>query len=110
MLDGWEVSNLGSTENGLPGADNDGDGASNIDEFVAGTQPTNALSFFRIEQVNPTGLFWTAVPGRIYAVERTGDLRDPFSQIATGLTVGSFSFNAVTNVTPNYYRIRVSRE
>ena len=110
MLDGWEIDNFGSTEAGLPGVDSDGDGALNIDESIAGTQPTNAASFFRIEQVSATGLSWTAVAGRIYSVERTGDLLQPFSQIATGLTVGSFSFNALTNVAPNYYRIRVIRQ
>ncbi len=110
MLDGWERDNFGLTEAGLPGVDSDGDGALNIDESIAGTQPTNAASFFRIEQVSPTGLFWIAVAGRIYSVERTGDLLQPFSQIATGLTVGSCSFNALTNVAPNYYRLRVVRE
>jgi hypothetical protein len=110
MLDGWETENFGSTEAGLPGVDSDGDGVLNLDESIAGTQPTNAASFFRIEQVNPTGLSWMAVPGRSYSVERTGDLRQPFSQIATGLTVGSYSFNAPTNGSANYYRIRVIRQ
>jgi hypothetical protein len=110
MVDGWEIDNCGSTEAGLPGVDSDGDGVLNVDEFIAGTQPTNAASYFRIEQVNPTGLVWTAVPGRIYSVERTGDLRQPFSQIASGLTVGSYTFNAPTNGAANYYRIRVVRE
>jgi hypothetical protein len=110
MLDGWEMENFGSTEAGLPGVDSDGDGVINVDESIAGTQPTNAASFFRIEQVTATGLFWTAVPGRTYAVERTSDLRQPFSQVASGLTVGSYLFNAPINGPENYYRIRVTRE
>jgi len=110
MLDGWETQNFGSTEAGLPGVDSDGDGFINLDEFIAGTQPTNAASVLKIEQVSATGLSWTAVPGRSYSVEWTGDLRQPFSQIATGLMAGNFSFNALTNVAPNYYRIRVIRE
>jgi hypothetical protein len=110
MLDGWEIENFGSTEAGLPGVDSDGDGALNVDESIAGTQPTNAASFFRVEQVTATGLFWMAVPGRKYAVERTSDLRQPFSQVASGLTVGSYLFNAPTNGPENYYRIRVTRE
>jgi hypothetical protein len=110
MLDGWETENFGSTEAGLPGVDSDGDGVLNLDESIAGTQPTNAASFFRIEQVSATGLSWAAVPGRNYSVEQTGDLLQPFSQIATGLTVGSYSFNAPTNGAANFYRIRVIRE
>ncbi len=110
MLDGWEMDNFGSTEAGLPGVDSDGDGVLNVDEFIAGTQPTNAASVFRIERVSSTGLSWTAVPGRSYSVERTGDLRQPFYQIASGLTVGSYTFDAPTNSAPNYYRIRVVRQ
>jgi hypothetical protein len=109
LLDGWEIEHFGSTEAGLPGMDSDGDGALNLDEAIAGTNPTNAASFFRIEQVSATGLFWTAVPGRIYSVERTGDLRAPFTQIASGITVGSYTFNAPTNGSANYYRIHVAR-
>jgi hypothetical protein len=110
MLDGWEVNYFGSTESGLPGVDSDGDGSLNVNEAVAGTVPTNAASFFRIEQANPAGFSWTAVPGRKYSVERTSNLQQPFSQIATGLTVGSYLINSVTNVAPNYYRISVKLE
>jgi len=110
LLDGWEIEHFGSTEAGLPGVDSDGDGALNLDEAIAGTNPTNAASIFRIEQVTTTGLSWTAVPGRIYSVERTGDLREPFTQIASGLTVGSYPFNAPTNGAAYYYRIGVIRE
>jgi hypothetical protein len=110
MPDGWEVDNFGSTEAGLPGVDSDGDGVLNVDEAVAGTQPTNAASFFRIEHVSATGLSWTAVPGRVYSVERTGDPRQPFSPIASGLTVGSYTFDEPTSSSPNFYRIRVVRQ
>jgi len=110
MSDGWEMEHFGSTEAGLPGLDSDSDGASNLNEFIAGTQPTNGASLFRIEQVNSTGLSWTAIPGRFYAVERTSDLSMPFTPIASGLTVGSYSFGAPANGAENYYRIRVIRE
>ena len=66
LPDGWEIDHFGSTEAGLPELDSDGDGVFNVDESIAGTNPTNAASIFRIEQVTTTGLFWTAVPGRIY--------------------------------------------
>lgn len=109
LLDGWEIVHFDSTEAGLPGADSDGDGALNLDEAIAGTNPTNAASIFRIEQVTSAGLFWTAVSGRNYSVERTSDLRLPFTQIASGLTVGSYVFTTPTNGPANYYRIRVTR-
>lgn len=90
--------------------DSDGDGVLNVDEFIAGTQPTNAAFVFRIERVNSTGLFWTAVPGRSYSAERTGDLRQPFSPIASGLKVDSNAAGAPTNGAAFYCRVRVIRD
>jgi hypothetical protein len=110
MADGWEVENFGTTEAGSPELDNDGDGFRNRDEFIAGTQPTNATSCFRIEQITASGITWQAVPGRTYSVERTSDLRQPFSPVATGLTVGSYPINnAPTNGAACFYRIQVTR-
>jgi hypothetical protein len=110
MPDGWEIDKFGSTEAGVPSVDSDYDGASNMAEWIAGTQPTNAASFFRIEQVSPTGLFWTAVPGRVYSVEQASGLHQPFSQIAFGLKIGHYTVSAPTNGAAVYYRIRVARE
>jgi hypothetical protein len=110
MPDGWEVDHFGSTEAGLPGIDSDGDGVLNAAESIAGTVPTDNTSFFRISQVSAVDLLWTAVPGRTYSVERTGDLRQPFSQVASGLTEGSYTYDAPTNAPANYYRIRVEME
>jgi hypothetical protein len=110
MPDGWEVDHFGSTEAGLPGVDSDGDGVLNVSEAVAGTVPTDATSFLRIEQINSAGLFWTAVPGRVYAVEWTDDLRQPFVEIASGLAVGSYPLNPPPSATTNFYRLRVELE
>jgi hypothetical protein len=59
-----------------PYSDSDGDGASNKNEFLAGTDPTDAGSVLRTG-LNPTpqGMFlnWNTVPGRIYQVQRSTD-------------------------------------
>jgi hypothetical protein len=47
LADAWELSLFGST-NTLAGADPDGDGASNLSEFIAGTSPTNGASNLRL--------------------------------------------------------------
>lgn len=53
--------------------DSDRDGARDGDEAVAGTSPTNPLSFFRVNalSVGPTNrVYIETVSNRIYALER----------------------------------------
>ncbi|MCU0857380.1 MAG: hypothetical protein MUC65_03130, partial [Pontiellaceae bacterium] len=102
---------FGSTENGLPDVDSDGDGQSNLAEYIAGMQPTNAASYFTIDRINAPGIEWTALTGRVYSVDWTSNLLSaPFVEIASGLTQGTFSGGAETNGIKGYYRIRVQLE
>lgn len=55
-----------------PNVDSDGDGASNRDEFLAGTDPTNAASVLKVRlQHTPQGLYlkWPTQVGLIYQVQ-----------------------------------------
>ena len=54
-----------------PGADADGDGISNINEFRIGSNPTNAASGLRITSGTLTNLEWTARPYDLYEVRGT---------------------------------------
>ncbi len=51
LPDAWEQEVFGTTTNTASG-DHDRDGASNYEEYVADTQPTNGLSRFEMDQVN----------------------------------------------------------
>jgi hypothetical protein len=83
MPDEWENTYLGST-NANPLADTDGDGALNIDEYSAGTHPSNALSAF-VLKASPIAtddqiiITWSSVTGKFYRVKATDDLRVGFT-------------------------------
>lgn len=60
-----------------PSLDSDGDGASNRNEFLAGTNPTDANSALRIRlQYTAQGLYlnWNTQPGLMYQVQTTTNL------------------------------------
>jgi len=50
ISDDWENTYLGGTNAALGGAmeDRDGDGFSNLHEYIAGTNPTNAASLLKL--------------------------------------------------------------
>lgn len=72
--------------------DFDGDGVSNLDEFLSGTDPAWDASALRIEEINLAtatgriGIAFHSVPGKTYRVFSAGAVQDPFvaSALATG--------------------------
>jgi len=91
--------------------DDDGDGQTNADELIAGTDPLNANSRFAIETilVTPTGttLTWTRVVGRTYTVEARDDLSSGvWVPIASGLTNGTYT-DPVISPSRKFYRLKV---
>jgi hypothetical protein len=97
-------------------ADPDEDGSSNRDEYRAGTSPLNGLS--RLAVITCRGgagqsgeVAWTTVSNRIYTLERSGDLRQPFVSWLIGVWAGGGT-NAVAvpdgaGEGPWFYRVRL---
>src|ERR1019366_9787816 len=71
----WLLSNFGTT-NINASADPDHDGMSNLQEYLAGTDPNNASSILRItaESFSSGGtaanLTWSSVPSRFYYLQK----------------------------------------
>lgn len=118
LADGWEISNFGHL--GVnPDGDADGDGQSNHDEYIAGTNPNDANDNLRITyvargDVTPdfTTLHWTSEPTRFYTIEYRGTL-NPADFWADSLTLpfgaGQATFNTGHTNAMEFYRVRAFR-
>ena len=94
MPDSWEIAYFGNTNQPASGVsgDYDNDGSFNIDEFRAGTHPTNQNSRLRVTGFiatnGPSSVSWAAAPYRYYDVE-----------VSTNLMGGGWNYlGTVTNL------------
>jgi hypothetical protein len=91
-----------------PHADSDGSGVSNLNDFLAGTCPTNAASALRI-QLQPTvqGLFlnWNTQPGLIYQVQVSTNLDGWTSLGGMRFAPGTLDCMYVGGNPASYYRV-----
>jgi hypothetical protein len=74
LPDVWESANPACAD---PALDCDSDGLTNLEEYRAGTDPTNALSYLKIDSLTAGGgatLRFSAISNRTYTVEYTDDL------------------------------------
>ena len=98
--------------------DTDNDGVNDYNEFLTGTQGTNAASYLGMVQVlpNPAGgadVFWASVSGKTYQVEYApGDLVNSgsFSNVseritASGLTT-QFSITNALSLPRGFFRVK----
>ena len=114
MDDDWEVAFFNNLSHDGT-ADSDGDGATDLQEFLAGTDPTNANSVFRVLTIAPASggartLLWSGNATRSYRAEFKDDLA---TATWTALT-GTISWNGTTaslpdptagSATNRYYRV-----
>jgi hypothetical protein len=103
----WLLLNFGTT-NVDANADPDHDGASNAQEYLAGTDPNNSASVLRITAENfaaggtTASLTWNSVPTRFYYVTKTPALAPP---AWTDSGLGLISPSAGTSTTAGFPEI-----
>jgi hypothetical protein len=95
-------------------ADPDGDGLSNLQEFLAGTDPTNSASIMRITSITRVGnvntITWDSVNGKTYHLQSTDTLTGTFADVGgPDITASgpSTSTTDTTAVVGRFYRVRL---
>ncbi len=115
IADVWERAHFDNLTTAGPDTDTDLDGASDRTEYVAGTDPNEALSATRITSLNvpqenaPT-LTWTTERHRVYDVQRGTNLLDGFLSCTTNLIARtSVTVTVESAESATYYRIEVQK-
>lgn len=115
LLDSWELQYFNSL-NRIATGDEDGDGQSNLMESIAGTNPNDTRSGFRIKApVTEPGsgftLRWDSVAGRNYTVMKSTTLVGGWTAVSTSIpgTGSELSFTAAPDTVSNcFYRIQAT--
>src|SRR5205823_8386412 len=91
LPDWWELKYFSSATAALPNDDSDGDGFTNVQEFLAGTDPTSGASALRVSNITGDGLTthidFPSVFGKSYQLEYKDNMTDTmWNSLGTPLT------------------------
>jgi len=104
----------------LAGKDLDGTGFTVLQDYLAGLDPTNSASVFRITSIQPSGngmaITWSVVTGKTYAVQvTTNSPSSGYTNLVTMAVPASpmitqtnyVDAGAATNSGPRFYRVKL---
>lgn len=117
LPDAWEVQQLGTLNqsDGL-NDDFDSDGFSDVDEWLAGTNPKNRESFFEIKECCPGEnssnnivIHWESISNRAYGVYWTESLAIDFTALETNIYFpqSSYTDSVHSADSQGYYKVNV---
>ncbi len=119
LPDWWELQYFGHLTGTAPNADTDHDGLSNLAEWVAGTNPTNAASSLSLTvssagNSNGIVLRWPSVAGKSYWLERSTNFSTGFaSTIFTNIAATAPTNTEADTITSpggaRFYRVGVEQ-
>jgi hypothetical protein len=114
--DDYETANYGGATNANPNADDDSDGASNLSEYIAGTDPQTNASVLAVASLLPDAsnlvFSWPSATGRVYSIWMATNAISSYTQ-HVGSLAATAPTNTYTNTAPSsagtyYYGIKVS--
>jgi predicted Rdx family selenoprotein len=103
----WWLDQYGITNVNDTARDADLDGLLTWQEYIAGCNPTNKASCFRVTQESRNVIQWNAVSGRVYSVHWTTNLLSGFQCLRSNIPYTQSSFTNPTTVPCSYYKIDV---
>lgn len=114
---GWLQQYGLPTDGSVDYTDDDGDGMNNWQEWIAGTDPMNAMSTLRllvpISELSGISVRWASISGVTYYLQRTTNLLSAFAPVATDLPgqAGMTRYHdlSATGSGPFFYRVGVQR-
>jgi subtilisin family serine protease len=119
LPDWWEQAYFGTLTGTDPNADPDHDGASNLAEWLAGTNPTNSSSALKLLPPIVTGtnaviIRWQSAAGKSYRLEWATNPVAGFSGVVRSNITATVPLNSEADRTilpgqPRYYRVRLEQ-
>ena len=114
ILDEWETTWFDTIGDCVATNNDDGDIFNNLEEYIAGTCPTNTDSCFLITNQLRTAqglqLQWGAVSGRVYAVEWTDSLTNDFRAVEGMTNLTDAACTIPDDSSQGFYRLKVGLE
>jgi hypothetical protein len=113
LPDWWELNYFGVLTGTDPNGDADHDGASNLFEYLTGTNPTNPISCFHITHLtpgSPNKIFVYCMPGYFYTLQQANNLALGWTVVSNQTRIsptseGVLEMDDLFGGTSGFYRI-----
>lgn len=110
MPDAWETQFFTNGVAASPSDNEDGDAHSNLEEFIASTDPTNALDYLSIS-ITSSNVFYQSSTNCHYSIEWSDNLSSNVWNSLTNLpgSGGEVSITDTNDLPATYYRVKAER-